>query len=42
MPIAVHCEDEETIQHNLNIAIKKFGEKIPIEEHPKIRSVEVL
>ena len=40
MPIAVHCEDEETIQHNLNIAIKKYGKKIPIEEHPKIRSVE--
>ena len=34
MPIAVQCEDEETIQHNLNIAIKKYGKKIPIEEHP--------
>ena len=27
MPIAVHCEDEETIKHNLSIAIKKYGKK---------------
>ena len=40
MPIAVHCEDEDTIKHNLSIAIKKYGKKIPIDEHPKIRSVE--
>ncbi len=40
MPIAVHCEDEDTIKYNLSIAIKKYGKKIPIDEHPKIRSVE--
>ena len=33
-------EDEDTIKHNLSIAIKKYGKKIPIDEHPKIRSVE--
>ena len=38
--IAVHCEDEDTIQKNLNEAKNKFGEDIPIEMHPKIRSVD--
>ena len=37
--IAVHCEDEETIQKNLHEAKSKYGEDIPIETHPKIRSV---
>ena len=37
--IAVHCEDEETIQKNLHEAKNKYGEDIPIETHPKIRSV---
>ena len=40
MLIAVHCEDEETIRNNLDKAIAKYGEDIPIEMHPKIRSVE--
>ena len=38
--IAVHCEDEETIQKNLDEAKNKFGEDIPIEMHHKIRSVD--
>ncbi len=38
--IAVHCEDEETIKQNLAEYKKKFGENIPIEFHPKIRSEE--
>ena len=38
--IAVHCEDEETIQKNLDEAKIRFGEDIPIEMHPKIRSVD--
>lgn len=38
--IAVHCEDEETIQKNLEEAKAKFGDDIPIEMHPKIRSEE--
>ncbi|GER60370.1 dihydroorotase [Patiriisocius marinus] len=38
--ISVHCEDEETIKRNLAEAIKEFGEDIPIEKHPLIRSEE--
>jgi len=38
--IATHCEDEHTIQHNLAIAKAKYGELIPIHEHPIIRSRE--
>jgi len=40
MLIAVHCEDEQTIQKNTIKAKKKFGEDIPIAEHPNIRSAE--
>ncbi len=38
--IAVHCEDEDTIQRNLEKHIKQFGEDIPIKYHPIIRSEE--
>ena len=38
MLIAVHCEDEQTIQENTIAAKKKFGEEVPISEHPNIRS----
>jgi dihydroorotase len=41
MLIAVHCEDEETIQENTIKAKKKFGEKVPISEHPKIGRAHV-
>ena len=40
MLIAVHCEDEETIQENTIKAKKKFGGEVPISEHPNIRSTE--
>jgi dihydroorotase len=40
MLIAVHCEDEETIQANTIKAKKEFAEEIPISEHPNIRSAE--
>jgi len=40
MLIAVHCEDEETIKYNTQKAISEFGENIPIEKHPEIRSEE--
>ena len=40
MMIAVHCEDEGTIRKNLKEAIAKYGDDIPISEHPKIRSEE--
>ncbi|MBT8266240.1 MAG: dihydroorotase [Bacteroidia bacterium] len=36
--IAVHCEDEATIQKNLKEHIDKYGEDIPIKYHPIIRS----
>ncbi|HKL36327.1 MAG TPA: dihydroorotase [Salegentibacter sp.] len=38
--IAVHCEDEETVQKNLKECIDRYGDDIPIELHPKIRSEE--
>ena len=38
--IAVHCEDEATIQKNLEQHIKQYGEDIPIKYHPIIRSEE--
>jgi dihydroorotase len=40
MLIAVHCEDEETIRKNLAEAKALYGDDIPIEMHPKIRSEE--
>ncbi|MDQ3192129.1 MAG: dihydroorotase [Bacteroidota bacterium] len=40
MLIATHCEDEETIQLNTQAYINKYGEDIPIEAHPLIRSAE--
>lgn len=40
MLIAVHCEDEATIKNNLKSYLKEYGEDIPIEMHPKIRSEE--
>jgi dihydroorotase len=38
--IAVHCEDEATIQKNLKEHIDKFGDDIPMKYHPVIRSEE--
>ena len=38
--ISVHCEDEATIQKNLAHYKEEFGDDIPIELHPKIRSEE--
>lgn len=40
MVISVHCEDEATIRKNLKLHIDKYGEAIPIEQHPIIRSEE--
>jgi len=37
MLIAVHCEDESIVQANLALAVEKYGEEIPLSEHPKIR-----
>lgn len=40
MLIATHCEDEATIRANIKAAKEKYGEEVPIELHPVIRSVE--
>lgn len=39
--VAVHCEHEPTVQKNLAKAKKEFGDNIPIDQHPIIRSEEV-
>lgn len=38
--IAVHCEDETTIKNNLDKQKKIYGDDIPMELHPVIRSAE--
>ncbi len=38
--IAVHCEDEATIKTNLEKYKDKYGDDIPVECHPLIRSEE--
>jgi len=40
MLVATHCEDEQTIRHNLAIYREKYGENITPEMHPLIRSAE--
>lgn len=38
--IATHCEDEPTIRANTAAFKEKYGEDVPISEHPIIRSEE--
>lgn len=38
--IAIHSEDENTIRANTEIFRQKFGEDVPVESHPMIRSAE--
>lgn len=40
MLIAVHCEDEATIKANLEKARQQYGDDIPPNAHPVIRSAE--
>lgn len=40
VPVVVHSEDEVIIKKNLNKFIEKYGDNIPVEYHPKIRSEE--
>ncbi len=40
MVIALHCEDETTIKNNLATYKEKYGDDIPMEMHPIIRSAE--
>ena len=38
--IATHCEDEPTVRRNEAIWRERFGEAVPMAEHPHIRSVD--
>ena len=38
--IATHCEDEQTIINNLELARQQYGESPAIDIHPKVRSAE--
>jgi len=40
MILAVHAEDELTVRANTAAAVARYGEDIPLEEHPRIRSEE--
>jgi dihydroorotase len=40
MLLAVHAEDEATIRANTAAAVARWGDAIPVEEHPNIRSAE--
>ena len=40
MPISAHCEDEQTIRNNSKKYKEIYGENVPMELHPKIRSEE--
>ena len=38
--LATHCEDEETIRRNLAAAKATYGDDVPMDQHPLIRSAE--
>ena len=38
--VATHCEDEATVRANMAAAKERYGENVPIGQHPIIRSVE--
>lgn len=40
MLIATHCEDEKTVRGNMEKYREQYGEEVPMELHPDIRSVE--
>ena len=40
MPLATHCEDEKIIRKNSALYLEKYGEEVPVKEHPLIRSRE--
>jgi dihydroorotase len=40
VPVITHCEDTPTIEANLAIERAKYGDDIPVERHPYIRSRE--
>jgi dihydroorotase len=38
--LAIHAEDEGTIRANMKAATERWGDAIPMEEHPRIRSAD--
>jgi dihydroorotase len=40
VPVVTHCEDTPTIEANLAIERARYGQAIPVERHPYIRSRE--
>lgn len=40
VPVVAHCEDEALIRQNSALMKEKFGEEVPVEMHPLIRSSE--
>lgn len=38
--IAIHSEDEAIIRHNRDTMVAKYGDDVPVAEHPNIRSSE--
>ena len=40
LPVATHCEDTPMIREGERLAREKYGEAVPMSEHPKIRSAE--
>lgn len=40
LTLAAHCEDEATIQRNINVYLNKYGENLDVKYHPLIRSEE--
>ena len=40
MLVAVHCEDEDIIRKNIKLFKDKYGEDVPLSNHPLIRSEE--
>ena len=38
--VATHCEDEATFRLNSAVARERYGEFVPIDQHPLIRSAE--
>jgi len=40
LPVATHCEDTPMIREAERLAREKYGDAVPMSEHPKIRSAE--
>lgn len=40
IPVAAHCEDESLVRSNTELFREKYGEDIPVQMHPLIRSAE--